>query len=120
MRRRFLGALSAAALDNPVQYRIHVFRHTGGIATDVKVRAGFQPGPEFARVLQHPVLDVNFYRLIARKRQVQAGEMTVLHPGGELFFVKKICRPFLIAEEEPVLSLRAGGLALFEKGAKWR
>src|ERR1051325_4131591 len=41
-------------------------------------------------------------------------------PAGELFFVKEISRATLIAEEQPVLSFRADGDALFDKRAERR
>src|SRR5437867_3435594 len=117
---RFVRVFATDGFDDFVQSRIHILRHAVRVAADVEMRARFEPRPQFAGVCQHPVLDVNFLLLIARKREVEAREETGLLPRSELSFVKKIGGAFLVAEEEPVFSLCADGLALFKKCAERR
>src|SRR5947209_6931447 len=80
--------------------------------------AGFEPGPQAGRVFQQSMLHINLLRLIPGEREIEPFEVALLEPGSELIFVQKIRGAFLIAKEEPILSLRAGALALFEESAE--
>ena len=63
-------------------------------------------------------LDVDLAGLVSGEGGVEAGEDAVFVHGLELIFVKKVHGFALFAEEEPVIALLAGGLALFEEGAE--
>jgi hypothetical protein len=61
-------------LDDLMQSDIDIFCHARGVATDKEVRTFFQPGKELLCMLQHPVLDIDFVGLIARKRSIESGQ----------------------------------------------
>ena len=99
---------------------IHVLGHARGVAADVEVGAGLEPGVEFGCVLQHAVLDVDLFRLVAGEGEVEAGEHAGGLERGEFLAVEEIGGGLLVAEEEPVAALCAGGAALLEKGTERR
>src|SRR5437763_3097383 len=66
------------------------------------------------------MLDINFFRLIAREREIEPGQKARLQPGSQLLFVKEIRGALLVSEEKPVLASGAHTLSFFEKGAKRR
>lgn len=75
-----------------------------------------EPRPEFCALLEHEVLDVDFFFLIARPSEVKAETC-----GGkflEFVAVEEIRFFVRIAEEEPVAARCVGGLAFFEEGAE--
>ncbi len=67
----------------------------------------------------HPVLNVDLVRLIARERRVEP-EQAVAHVAVQLGFVEEVGRASLLAEEQPVLSRRAGDAALLDERAERR
>ncbi len=84
------------------------------------MRAALEPRPQLRRGLPHAVLHVDFLRLVARKGQVDSGQLAL----GEKplpFAAVEIVRGFvLVAEKEPVAAGRAGGDALLHEGAEGR
>ena len=66
----------------------------------------------------HPVLDVDLAGLVAGEGGVEAGEDAVLLHGQEVLFVEEVHGFALVAEEEPVVAVLAGGLALLQEGAE--
>src|SRR5207247_6345794 len=116
----FLGALAAGGLDDLMKRGVHILGHAACVAADEGAAALLQPRVKFLRMLQHPVLYVNFLRLIARPRKVQAREQAVVLERFNLFAVEKVRRGFLIAEEEPVPALRPNGARLLKQRAERR
>ena len=102
------GAEAAVVAGDVDERVVNVLRHAMRVATDVEVGAALQPCPDFLRVFEHPVLDVNLLRLVAGERGVQAGEHAVLLPRVELGFVEEVGGAMLLAEEKPVASLGSG------------
>lgn len=45
-------------------------------------------------------------------------EVAIFEPAHELFFIKKTCGTFLVAEKEPVFPGSADGSAFLQKGAE--
>src|SRR6266699_5473656 len=113
-----VGGFSSCGLDDLVQCLVNVARHAGGVSADIKVRAIVEPSPHLSGVLQHSVLHIELLGLIAREREVKAGQQAVFLPEGELRLVKKIRCSSLIAKEKPVFAGCPGRLAVLEEGAE--
>src|SRR5262245_17472266 len=101
-----------------MQRLIDIFSHARSISAHVKVRPILQPPPKLTTTFQHAILNIEFSSLVARKGEIQTSQVTGLLPTRNLLFVKKVGRASLITEEEPILSLTAGGFPLFEKRPK--
>ena len=99
---------------------VDVLGHARGVAADVEVRAGLEPGVEFDRVLEHAVLDVHLFRLVAGEGDVEPREIAGGLQFAQLILVEKVARGLLVAEEEPVLALGVGGAAFGEERAEGR
>src|SRR5689334_21144935 len=56
----------------------HVLRHRLGVAADIEEGALVEPLDELAAALPQPVLNIDLLRLVARERDVHAGERAVL------------------------------------------
>ena len=84
------------------------------------MRAVFQPAPKLGAVFEHSRLHVNLLRLIPAEGEVKARERTLGEHSFKLLLIEEVALLLLVAEEEPVLSLRLSSPALFEKGAERR
>ena len=102
--RRLFQRFSAFFLDNLVQSNIDVLRHAGSISADKEMRALFQPGKKLLAILQHPVLDINFVRLIPREGGIESGQDPRLSSCSKLGFVEKVAFGSLLAKKKPVLA----------------
>src|SRR5438874_11742198 len=78
-----------------------------------------QPGPKFAILLDHPMLNINLFDLVAREGDIEPVEMTGFDPRGDLLFVKEIRGSLLAAEEQPIPARGAHCLPFFKECAKW-
>src|SRR5207244_2109465 len=103
-----------------MQRCVYVFVHSLGVAATVNVRSVLQPCPKAPGVLQHPVLDVNFFALIAGKRGVEPCERSSREHRLEFFAIQKVVSLALVPEEKPVATVRADGAAFFEERAEGR
>src|SRR5262249_101238 len=113
-----LGGKAALKLCDGNKSLMDVLRHALGVAANVEIRPGLEPGPKFLGAFHHAMLNVNLVRLIARKRQVQFGQLAVALMIKEFLPIKEVAGPMLFAEDKPI---SAGGSlqgALLEKRAK--
>ncbi len=102
-----------------MQCGVDVLGHAGGVAADVEVGARFQPGEEFGGVFLHPVLDVDLCRLVAGEGDIRGGpRQPAVCQRVQLLPVEEVAGGLLVAEEEPVLAVGAGGVAFLEEGAE--
>src|SRR4051812_43378283 len=84
------------------------------------MRAPVEPGIELRRVLEHAMLDINFFRLVARPGEVEPGEQPARMETDQLVTIEEISAGFLVPENEPVPALGRDRTSLVQKGAKRR
>ena len=83
---------------------VDVFGHAFGDAAVVDMRAVLQPGEKFGVDLEHAVLNVDFFLLIAGERGVEAGEETIALERFQFVAIEEVAGRLLVAEEKPVLA----------------
>src|SRR5258708_16479768 len=113
------GRPPSLRFDDRVQLLLDVRGHLALVAADENLGAVLHPRVEVARLLVHAVLHVDLVGLVAREREIDSHE-PAFFPRRQLRLVVVAPRARLIAEEEPVLSGRAGGVAFLEEGAERR
>ena len=98
--------------------QVHVLGHARGVAADVERGSTLEPGPEFRAVLQHEVLDVEFFLLVARPGDIELRKRAVRNVAFDFFLIEIVGGAVWITEEEPVFTFGGGGLAVFKKRAE--
>src|SRR5436305_1594226 len=83
---RLIGRAGTVLRHDVDQRAFDVLGHALGVATDIKMRAIGEPGPEVATDLTHAVLHVEFLRAVARPGKREAREYTLRLHAGELVF----------------------------------
>src|SRR5206468_2896018 len=122
-RLDILGRMHSAAnglLNNPVQSSIDIAPHPGRITANVKIRALLQPLKQLGGMFAHPVLNVEFLGLIARKRGREARQRTVAKKLLQFIAVEEVGGLMLVAEKEPRFPFGATRATVMQKGAEGR
>src|SRR6185436_16181370 len=109
---RLVGRARAELGDDVDKRPLDVLGHPLGVAADVDVGAFGEPGPHLAADLAHAVLHIKLLLAVARPCERQSREQTRRLHRVEFFLVEEIAIAVLMAEEQPVLPLRAGGAAV--------
>ena len=99
---------------------VHVLGHPRGVATDIEGGSVAEPGPEFRAVLHHEMLDVEFFLLVARPRDIEFRKRAVGEVALDLVLIEIVGGAVGIAKEQPIPALRGSRLAVFEKCAERR
>ena len=118
-RRGFLGASSSSSHDF-VERVVDIFGHAVRVPADVKMSALLEPVPQLGRVLEHPVLDIDFEILVAGERRIEPGQDAVPPQRLQFIFVEKIAARFLRSEKQPVAAFGPSRSALLQKCAERR
>ena len=84
------------------------------------MRAFLEPFPELARRAHHPILHINFVRLIARECRVESRQNSVGQEFLEVRLVEEIAFLALRAEEKPRLAARPDRLPFLQESAEGR
>ena len=92
--------------------------HPVRIAADVEVGTFLKPGVEFRAFLDHLVLDIDLFRLVAGKGEVELGKLAVFQEILPLKLIEEIIGVALIAEEEPVFPRGTEGRTMLDEGAE--
>lgn len=96
---------------------IDVLGHPLGVTADIEVTALLQPAPETLFLLEHFVLDVDLFSLVAGKRGVEADAPVCLE-FEPIIGVVKVGGAVPLAKEEPVEAGGLGGESLLEEGSE--
>src|SRR5665213_1187591 len=113
-----VGRTRAELRDDVDQRALDILGHALGIAADVDVGALCQPRPQLAADLAHAILHVELLVAVARPRQRQPRQQPRRLHRVELVGIEEVAAAALMAEEQPVLSGRAGRAAVVQEGAE--
>src|SRR5262245_26226926 len=84
------------------------------------MRALLEPRIHLLGVFQQPVLDINFFGLVARECGIETSESAFVMHRLQFLTIQKIRTLVLVAEEKPIPAHRPDGSAFFEKSAERR
>src|SRR5262245_65972926 len=80
--------------------------------------ARLEPCIHLLGVFQQPVLDINFFGLVARKRGIETSESAVVVHRLQFLTIQEVRTFVLVAEAEPVFACSPDRSAFFEKRTK--
>src|SRR5215510_11103004 len=61
-------------LDDLMERYVNILGHSGGVTANVEMSSFLQPGIDFPRFLEHPILYIHLLSLISRECQVEPVE----------------------------------------------
>src|SRR5713101_1841519 len=119
VRVGLIDRFAALCLHDFAQRGIDILGHSARVTANKKLRTlGIDPFPDFRRVLENTVLDVNLMGLIARPRTIEPRENAFALESIEVFLVGIIAFLPLRSEEEPVFSFCTESHSFLQIGAK--
>ena len=110
----------AVVVGHPDERGVDVLGHPARVAADVDVGAVLEPAKQLSGLLEHAVLHVDLFGLVAGKGCGQARERAAGLPGLDLVAVDEIAIRALVAEKQPVAAPGAGCDPFLDEGAEGR
>src|SRR3546814_14386774 len=80
---------------------MHIRRKIGCIATHIDMCAIFQPIEQLTAAFPHALLNIDFFRAIARESDIHPVKHPVLQPGLPFALIQEISAEIAFAEEKP-------------------
>src|SRR3546814_2890995 len=86
------------------QRLMHIRRKIGCIATHIDMCAIFQPIEQLTAAFPHALLNIDFFRAIARESDIHPVKHPVLQPGLPFALIQEISAEIAFADEKPDFS----------------
>src|SRR5216683_6920686 len=119
VRVGLIDRFGALLLHDFAQRGIDILGHSARVPANKKLRTlGIDPFPDFRRVLENTVLDVNLMGLIARPGTIESCENAVAFESIEVVLVGIVAFLPLCSEEEPIFPFRSERLSFLRYARK--
>src|SRR3546814_2710701 len=95
---------------------MHIRRKIGCIATHIDMCAIFQPIEQLTAAFPHALLNIDFFRAIARESDIHPVKHPVLQPGLPFALIQEISAEIAFAEEKPAFPACPAHFPLLQEG----
>src|SRR3546814_1934325 len=95
---------------------MHIRRKIGVIATHIDMCAIFQPIEHLTAAFPHALLNIDFFRAIARESDIHPVKHPVLQPGLPFALIQEISAEIAFAEEKPAFPACPAHFPLLQEG----